>query len=65
MNGITPALTAEIMSLGNRVLPSAGGSNQERYRGKDSENAVSDSLLTKPGRIAAREMHQYPEHGLA
>jgi short-subunit dehydrogenase len=65
MNGVSPALTSELMAIGNRVLPSADGNNQQRYRGKDSENAVSDSLLTKPGRIAAREMHQYPEEGLA
>ncbi len=65
MNGVSPALTAELMALGNRVLPSPNGQTQERYRGKDSENAVSDSLLTKAGRIAARDMHQYPDEGLA
>ena len=65
MNGVSPAVTSEIMSLANRVLPSADGSSQDRHRGRDSENAVSDSLLTKAGRIAARQMHQHPEEGFA
>jgi short-subunit dehydrogenase len=60
LNGVSPALTAEIMAIGNRVMPSAGG-GQERYRGKDSESAISDSVLTRAGRRAARDMHQSPE----
>lgn len=62
VNGVAPAITAEIMSIANRVLPSAGGAaGQERYRGKDSESAVSDSILTRAGRAAGRDLHQNPE----
>jgi short-subunit dehydrogenase len=61
LNGVAPALTSELMALGNRVLPSAAGGTQERHRGKDSESAVSDSVLTSAGRKAARNMHQAPE----
>ena len=61
MNGISPGLTSEIMAMGNRVLPSAAGGTKDRYRGKDSENAVSDSLLTRAGRKAGQQMHQNPD----
>jgi hypothetical protein len=60
-NGVAPALTAEILGVVNRVLPETDGRSQERYRGKDSESAVSDSVLTKAGRAAAHDLHQYPE----
>ncbi len=61
MNGVAPAITQEIMAIANRVLPSAGDGSQDRYRGKDSESAISDSVLTSAGRRAARDMHQNPE----
>ena len=61
MNGVFPTLTSEIMALGNRVMPSGDGRTQERHRGRDSESAVSGSVLTKAGRIAGRQMHQNPE----
>lgn len=61
LNGVAPAATAEMMAVANRILPSAEGANQQRYRGKDSESAVSDSVLTTAGRRAARDMHQNPE----
>ena len=61
-NGIAPALTAEIMAIANRLLPGPNGDSQQRYRGKDSESAVSDSVLTRAGRSAAKDLHQYPEN---
>ena len=60
-NGMAPAIMGEIMALANRVLPSAEGTGQERHRGKDSESAVSDSILTRAGREAGRDLHQNPE----
>jgi short-subunit dehydrogenase len=61
LNGVAPALTAEIMAVANRLLPGPNGESQERYRGKDSESALSDSVLTRAGRSAARDLHQFPE----
>ncbi len=61
MNGLAPAIMAEVMAIANRVLPSAAGAGQERHRGKDSESAVSDSILTRAGRAAGRDLHQNPE----
>ena len=61
VNGIAPALTAEILGIVNRLLPSPNGQSQERYKGKDSESPVSASVLTTAGRTAARDLHQLPE----
>jgi len=62
MNGVAPGTTAELMALANRLMPAADGPDQQRHLGKDSESAVSDSLLTAFGRRAAQDLHQYPEH---
>jgi short-subunit dehydrogenase len=61
MNGLFPGATAELMALANRLLPSEDAANQQRRLGKDSESAISDSVLTSFGRRAARDLHQYPE----
>ncbi len=61
MNGLFPGTTSELMAVANRLLPSAEQSDQQRHLGKDSETAVSDSVLTSFGRRAAQEFHQYPE----
>jgi short-subunit dehydrogenase len=61
MNGLFPGTTSELMALANRLLPRADGADQQRHLGKDSESAVSDSVLTSFGRRAAQEFHQYPE----
>jgi NAD(P)-dependent dehydrogenase (short-subunit alcohol dehydrogenase family) len=62
MNGLFPGTTAELMALVDRLLPSPQGAGQERHLGKDSESAVSDSLLTSFGRRAGQDLHQYPEN---
>jgi hypothetical protein len=62
MNGVAPETMSELMALANRLMPMADGSDQQRHRGKDSESAVSDSVLTSFGRRAARDLHQYPEN---
>jgi hypothetical protein len=61
MNGLFPGTTSELMAVVNRLLPSPQGSGKERHLGKDSESAVSDSVLTSLGRRAAQDLHQYPE----
>lgn len=61
VNGVAPALTAEVMAVANRLLPSPNGESQQRFLGKDSESQVSQSVLTTAGRKAARKLHQLPE----
>ncbi|MGZ4817004.1 MAG: SDR family NAD(P)-dependent oxidoreductase [Terriglobales bacterium] len=61
LNGLAPGTASELMAAVNRLLPSAEKADQQRHLGKDSESAVSDSVLTSFGRRAARELHQYPE----
>ncbi|MGH9524103.1 MAG: SDR family NAD(P)-dependent oxidoreductase [Terriglobales bacterium] len=61
VNGVAPALTAEILGVVNRLLPSSNGQSQDRFKGKDSESPVSESVLTAAGRHAARNLHQMPE----
>jgi NAD(P)-dependent dehydrogenase (short-subunit alcohol dehydrogenase family) len=55
--GLFPGLTAEILGVVNRLLPSAGPRVEERP-GMESENLVSRSFLTLLGRRAARTYHQ-------
>ncbi len=61
LNGLFPGTAAELMAMANRLLPEGEQTGQERHLGKDSETAISDSLLTTFGRRAAWEFHQYPE----
>jgi NAD(P)-dependent dehydrogenase (short-subunit alcohol dehydrogenase family) len=61
LNGVAPGTTADVMALVNRVLPSPDAAGRDRHLGKDSESAVSDSVLTSFGRRAAQDLHQYPE----
>ena len=60
IHGVAPGLTADALGLVNRLLP-AGAGDRQRHLGKESENAVSRSFLTKLGRAAARELNQTPE----
>jgi len=53
VHGALPGLTAEILSLVNRVLPEAGGVGTERVRGAESESWLSPSPLTALGDRAA------------
>jgi short-subunit dehydrogenase len=61
MNGLAPGTMSELMALANRLLPQTESADQQRHLGKDSESAISDSVLTSFGRRAAHELHQYPE----
>ncbi|HEY0657933.1 MAG TPA: SDR family oxidoreductase [Pyrinomonadaceae bacterium] len=46
MNNLFPEMTADILSLVNQVLPSAGGIGTNIAKGKDSESWISPSILT-------------------
>jgi short-subunit dehydrogenase len=46
LHGLFPGLTCDLLSLVNRVLPGPGGVGTRRVKGKDSESAVSPSILT-------------------
>jgi NAD(P)-dependent dehydrogenase (short-subunit alcohol dehydrogenase family) len=58
LHGLFPGMVTELMALGGRVLPGPGGIGAERARGRESENAVSQSFLTALGRRAAEELNQ-------
>jgi hypothetical protein len=46
MNALFPEMTAEILSLVNRLLPSHGGIGTAKVRGKESESWLAPSILT-------------------
>jgi short-subunit dehydrogenase len=60
LHGLFPGMVTELLALGGRVLPGPGGIGADRARGRDSENAVSQSFLTAMGRRAADELNQHP-----
>ncbi len=45
-NALFPELTAEMLVLANRILPSAGGIGENHALGKDSTSSLSPSFLT-------------------
>ncbi|MEW6273077.1 MAG: SDR family NAD(P)-dependent oxidoreductase, partial [Thermodesulfobacteriota bacterium] len=48
-----PGLTSDALSLVNRLLPGPGGIGRARAEGRDSQSALSPSLLTALGDAAA------------
>jgi len=46
MNVLFPELTAEILSLVNRLLPENGGIGMAKLRGRESESWIAPSILT-------------------
>ena len=58
LHGIAPGLTADVMSLVNRILPGPGGIGDQRRKGKESESPVSRSALTRAGRKAAERYNE-------
>jgi NAD(P)-dependent dehydrogenase (short-subunit alcohol dehydrogenase family) len=59
IHGLFPGMTADVLGLLNRVLPS--GTASERHTGKESETPVSQSFVTVLGRKAGARLNQYPE----
>jgi short-subunit dehydrogenase len=62
LQSIFPGMTADVMSLVNRLLPAPGGIGTRRAQGSESESSLSPSLLTSLGDKAARENNEFPEH---
>ena len=69
-HGLFPGVTADILGVVNRALPGADvaqpssavrAQSRDRRTGKESESSLTQSPLTRFGREAAREFHQYPE----
>ncbi len=58
VHGIAPGLTADVLSVINRIMPEAGGIGAERRTGKESESALTRSPLTRAGRRAARKYNE-------
>lgn len=63
MNGLFPGVTSEMISLAARLMPRAANNDGRRFRGTESESALSRSVLTHFGREAARELNESPENG--
>jgi hypothetical protein len=57
-HGLFPGLTASLLGVVNRLLPSPGGIGTGAKRGRDSESAVTRSPLTRLSREAARRNNE-------
>lgn len=53
-----PGLTSDVLSLVNRLLPGPGGIGRARAEGRESQSALSPSLLTALGDAAAARNNQ-------
>ncbi|MBD1869466.1 SDR family NAD(P)-dependent oxidoreductase [Cyanobacteria bacterium FACHB-471] len=58
--GLFPGLTANLLSLTNRLLPSSGGMGQERAFGRDSHSSWAPSWLTALSNRAAQRNNEVP-----
>jgi NAD(P)-dependent dehydrogenase (short-subunit alcohol dehydrogenase family) len=61
--GVFPGFVANVLGLVNAVLPAPGGVGALRVRGKDSESALSPSLLTVLGDKAALRNNEVASSG--
>ncbi len=57
LNGVAPALTADLLGVAARLLPDAPGPTPRR-RGSEISSPVDESFLTAAGRRAARATNQ-------
>ena len=58
LHGVLPGLTADILSLVNRLLPAPGGIGEQTATGHASGSGITDSLLEALGRRAAARLNQ-------
>ena len=58
-HGVFPGLTAELLSLVNRLLPGPGGIGSQALPGKASASALSPSWLTTLSDRAAVRNNEY------
>lgn len=56
--GLFPGLTSDLMAVANRVLPGPGGIGTESAKGRESESAITSSILTVLSRNAAVENNE-------
>jgi hypothetical protein len=52
-HGLFPGLTADLLGLVNKLLPSPGGIGTNRAKGKESQSDISPSWLTALSERAA------------
>ncbi len=57
-HALLPELSADLRALANQLLPAPGGIGANRAKGKDSESALSPSLLTTLGDHAAERNNE-------
>jgi hypothetical protein len=62
-HGLMPATATYLLGIDNRLMPGTGNTSKERFRGRESQSAVSRSIINEPGRRAAREFLQEPFGG--
>ncbi|HEX8925407.1 MAG TPA: SDR family NAD(P)-dependent oxidoreductase [Terriglobales bacterium] len=60
IHGIAPGATVRMMGFSNRFMPGTGNASKERFRGYQSESAITRSPLTALGRRAAEQLNQRP-----
>jgi len=60
VHGVAPGTTVRVLSLTNRLMPGTGNASKERFRGHQSESAITRSSLTALGRKAAAQLNQRP-----
>jgi NAD(P)-dependent dehydrogenase (short-subunit alcohol dehydrogenase family) len=58
-NALAPGVVARVMSVVNRLLPSAEGSPGGRRKGSESQSRLSPSWLTQLGDRAAEQYNQF------
>ena len=58
VNAMAPGLTADALSLVDRVLPGPGRGPTDRYKGAESQSWLSPSWLSRLGDRAARKYNQ-------
>jgi NAD(P)-dependent dehydrogenase (short-subunit alcohol dehydrogenase family) len=58
VHSLAPGLTSRVLDLVNRALPRPGGVGRARVQGRDSESAVSPSILTTLNEVAAQRLNQ-------
>jgi NAD(P)-dependent dehydrogenase (short-subunit alcohol dehydrogenase family) len=59
LHALFPELTADVLSLVNRLLPRSQGAGPEAHEGKDSESWASPSVLTTLGDRAAVRNNEF------
>jgi len=66
LNSLFPTVTAEFLSLLNRVLPGPGSVDGDRpKRGWESESSIAPSRLTRSADLAANKNNEVPQSAVS